>query len=123
MALSGHMIDLAAAGTLNAKPALLGMWSKVDLKQLVAAKLVAYEREHRELDLVIFEQVGVYKSPIQLHADDATLNSAHAVFPEQHTQFLQGGASHTPTCAQLCFFSVWHPRDALSGQSISVTCP
>ena len=104
MALCGYMIILVATGTLNAKAPLLGMWSKADLKQLVADKLMAYEREHRELDLVTFEQVGVCKSAMQMHVDEATLNSAHAVFPEKQTHLLQGGASHTPTCAQLYLF-------------------
>lgn len=33
------------------------MWNKADLKQLVTEKLLAYEREHRKLDMVLFDQV------------------------------------------------------------------
>lgn len=33
------------------------MWTKADFKQIVADKVVAYEREHRELDIVLFDQV------------------------------------------------------------------
>ena len=50
-------LDYFAPGITSPKLPLLSMWSKADFKQLVAEKMVAYEREHRELDIVLFDQV------------------------------------------------------------------
>lgn len=50
------------AGALGHEAPMLRMWGKADFQQLLHDKLLAYGREHTELNIVLFHKVALFES-------------------------------------------------------------
>ena len=54
-----RLLGAPAGVTGDAAQPYMNNWSSTDYVQLVAEKVTAFEREHKELSLVLFDQVSV----------------------------------------------------------------